>query len=82
MGGGVAWRCRKCSAKHGFAIGIAAELTVEVGQIDCRRRILRTEPQRALVLGLGISGLFAPGKKVCKCGAGFRPFGIGALRSR
>ena len=67
-------------AQHALAFGIPAELPIEIGEIDRRRRVLRAEPQRGLVFGLGLGGLAAPRVEASERGARFRPIGVEALR--
>jgi hypothetical protein len=67
-------------AQQALAFVIAPELPVEIGEIDRSRGKLRIEPQRRLVLRLGLARLPAPRVIICQRGARFRPIGVEPLR--
>jgi hypothetical protein len=76
----LARRSNNRSGKGSFAVAVPADLPVKVGQIDCRRGILRTQSQCSLVFSLCIGCQSASRKKIPERCAGFRSVGVGALR--
>jgi hypothetical protein len=63
-------------AQHAFSLSVAAELPIEIGEVDRGRRELRTEPQRGLELGLGIRREATPRVEVSKRAARLRPIRV------
>ena len=75
----ILWRCGDCRAQYGLAVSIPPELSIEIGEIDGRRRKLRTEPQGGLVFCLGLIGAATPRKEIPQRGARFGSVGVEAL---
>src|SRR6516165_6091151 len=77
---GLARRSGDCRKQHGLSFIVAAELPVQVSQIDRGSEILRAQSQCCFIFHLCRRCFVASSEEASQCGAGFGPLGIGALR--
>src|ERR1700730_9308925 len=80
MKAGILRRCGNRSSQHALAVGLAFQSAIEIGKVDGSRRILGTEPQRSLVLSLGVGSTTARREEAAERGTRFRSISIEALR--
>src|SRR5215471_18290623 len=79
QGVAVALMASQAFFQHCQRLAIAAELPIEIGEVDHRGRVVRAQPKRRLVFGLGVAPATALRIKISQRGTRLGSIGIETL---
>src|SRR5262245_36564453 len=75
----ILWNCSRRGAKDALAVGFAPHVPIEVGEVDCCRRVLLAQPKRGSVLSFRVGKRTTPSVERSEHGASFWSIGVEPL---